>query len=378
MAGSRKSFGAILWILLAVILGGVIYWHTATPKLIAEVGVVKKGQATAAVYGTVLVEPVVQTIVRAQISGVMSTVKIKKGDVVKEGQTLAEIIDESANQALKAATSNMENEARKRSIGPPSKPALDTKRSQVKQLAKLVAEGNIARSEYDRNMSELKTLEDKVKNEQLALDAAVETAAQKLESATVQAQQGVVRSPQDGVVLEFYTQLGEVITARNQIFLIGSKECHIRAQINEEDVGSLKEGMPASVRLYSYPNRDFAATLREVLPQGGNQEYSVILTLNAPPERLLPGMTGEINIILGRHPDVIIIPSRAVRSTGSGASVFVVEQGVVRQQPVKIGLHSIEMSEIVEGLKEGEQVILSDQDLFKPGQRVKCRIRENK
>lgn len=378
MAGTRKSFGVILWLSLALLIAGGIYWRFAAPKLVAEVGIVKKGQATAAVYGTVLVEPVTQTIVRAQISGVMSAVKVKKGDVAKENQILAEIVDEAANQALKAANSNMENEARKRAIGPPSKPTLDIKHTQVAQLAKLVKEGNIARSEYDRNVSELKTLEDKVKNEQLALDAAVEAAAQKLEAATVQAQQGIVRSPQDGVVLEFYTQLGEVITARNQIFLIGSKECHIRARVNEEDVGSLKDGMPATVRLYSYPNQDFGAILREVLPQGGNQEYSVILTLNNPPERLLPGMTGEINIILGKHENTFVIPSRAVRSFGHNISVFIVENGVVRQRFVKIGLRSIEMAEIVEGLSEGEKVILSDQDLFKPGQRVQCRMRESK
>ena len=120
MAGTRRSFGVILWLVLAAIIGGGVYWWLAAPKLIAEVGNVKKGQATAAVYGTVLVEPVTQTIVRAQISGVLSNLKIKKGDVVKEGQVLAEILDEANNQALKAATSNMENEAKRRSIGPAS------------------------------------------------------------------------------------------------------------------------------------------------------------------------------------------------------------------------------------------------------------------
>jgi multidrug efflux pump subunit AcrA (membrane-fusion protein) len=74
---------------------------------------------------------------------------------------------------------------------------------------------------------------------------------------------------------------------------------------------------------------DFRATLREILPQGGNQEYSVILILNQPPDRLLPGMTGEINIILGKHQNVLIIPSRAVRSIGNRTSVYLVENDIV-------------------------------------------------
>lgn len=365
----------ILWVVwLLLILAGGIGWWIFRPQLTAEVQAVRRGDAVSAVYGTVLVEPVQETIIKAQSAGVVAEVKAKKGDVVKESDVLAVISDEVSNVLLRETQTALENAMRTREIGAPTAPAADSKRRQLEQLKKLLDEGNIARSEYDRNASELKTLEDKVKTEMLTLDAAVEQAKQKVDAARSNDTQRYVKAPQNGVIMDFFTQLGQVISKNEQIYLIGSEQSHIRALVNEEDVGGLKDGMTAIVRLYSYPGQDFEATLKEVLPRGSNREYSVILNLNKPPERLLPGMTGELNIIIGKRENTLILPTRAVR-TGVSPTVYVVSAGVVRSVPVKLGFRSIEMVEILEGLNEGDEVILSDHDLFKPGQEVKIRSR---
>src|SRR5262249_52029128 len=99
----------------------------------------------------------------------------------------------------------------------------------------------------------------------------------------------------------------------------------------------------------------------------------VLFTLDQPNGNLLPGMTGEMNIITGQRENALLVPSRAVRNQ---TQVLVVKDGRVEQREVKTGFRSIERAEILEGLEEGDLVILSDQDLFRPGTRVQTRLGE--
>jgi len=126
--------------------------------------------------------------------------------------------------------------------------------------------------------------------------------------------------------------------------------------------------MKAAVRLYSYANQDFTATVSQILPTANNQRYTITLTLDNPPPNLMSGMTGEMNVVAGKRENALIIPSRALLA----GRVFVVKDGVVKPRAVKVGFRNLERAEILDGLKEGEQVVVADQDLFKPGQRVRA------
>ena len=79
-------------------------------------------------------------------------------------------------------------------------------------------------------------------------------------------------------------------------------------------------------------------------------------------------MTGEMNIIIGERKNTLTIPSRAVRH---GNQVLAVLHGRVRLVTVRTGFHTLERTEILEGLSEGDEVILSNQDLYRPGVRVR-------
>ena len=161
---------------------------------------------------------------------------------------------------------------------------------------------------------------------------------------------------------------GEFINEGTTPFVVATKSMFLNGEINEEDVGQIAPKMKAAVRLYSYPDQDLVATVSQVLPTANNQRYTVTLTLDKAPPNLMSGMTGEMNIIAGKRENALIIPSRAVL----GDRVFVVKDNVVKPRAVKIGFHNLEHAEILDGLKEGEQVVVADQDLFRPGQRVRA------
>ena len=142
----------------------------------------------------------------------------------------------------------------------------------------------------------------------------------------------------------------------------------IVASVNEEDIGELKPGMKAQIRLYAYPDKDMTGTLLSVGSSSVNQSYPVRFSLDDSTENLLPGMTGEMNVILGEHKNALTIPSRAIRH---GNTVLTVENGIVHENHVDVGFRTLETSEITGGLDEGASVILSNQDLYKPGMHVR-------
>ncbi|HEY3661930.1 MAG TPA: hypothetical protein VGL24_02125, partial [Chthoniobacterales bacterium] len=99
------------------------------------------------------------------------------------------------------------------------------------------------------------------------------------------------------------------------------------------------------------------------------QRYTVLLDLQNPPENLLAGMTGEMNIITGKHENALLAPSRAVLVD----QVWRVNLGVIDKRTVKVGYRTLEFSEILDGLKEGDRIVVSEQDKLKPGQFVRRR-----
>ena len=157
---------------------------------------------------------------------------------------------------------------------------------------------------------------------------------------------------------------------------MATEATYVAGQVNEEDVGELRPNMKAEIRLYAYNGQEFPATLTAVLPSGDptNQRYTVILALDKPPANLPYNLTGEMNIIIGKHPDVLLMPARALRDRDpkAGDRVFVVEDGVIAQRGVKIGYRNSEAVEVLAGLKEGDLVNVSDQDLRRAGERVRA------
>jgi len=130
----------------------------------------------------------------------------------------------------------------------------------------------------------------------------------------------------------------------------------------------LKPGMKAQIRLYAYPNKNLTGTLLTIGSTPVNQAYPVSFSLDEGAPSLLPGMTGEMNVIIGEHKNVLTIPSRAIRHSNT---VLTVVDHIVHKTECRVGFKTLETSEILDGLDESTAVILSNQDLYKPGMRVR-------
>ncbi|MFH1067118.1 MAG: efflux RND transporter periplasmic adaptor subunit [bacterium] len=346
---------------------------------VAEVCLVKKGEAVAAVYGTVKVDWSWSVMIRAENAGFIQFApgidagQTSIGALVKKGQLLATIVDEQTSHSMQQAKTDLQAARNRRDVGPLSMQLLRNALNEQERLKKLSASNqNISQSEIEKASYQVKQLEDQVRAEQIELDRVVETLEQNFKFLQERLDKREVRAPMDGVLIAVNCVEDDLVPQNQPLFGIAKNDTYAHGQVSEEHVGDLKPGMEAFVRLYAYSGREFLARISLVQPLSNpsTQRYTVILKLDNPPPNLMAGMTGEMNIILGRRDNALLIPARALRVD----QVLIVKNGVVKAKKVEVGYRSLEKAEILQGVNEGEQVIVSDHDLYRPGQRVRVDV----
>src|SRR5437762_2949687 len=136
--------------------------------------------------------------------------------------------------------------------------------------------------------------------------------------------------------------------------------------------GAVETKMKAKVQLYAYRTRTFTARVTSVQPAADptTQRYTVVLEMENPPDNLMAGMTGEMNIITGVHENALLVPTRALFVD----QALVVNGGIVQPRTVNVGFRTLDFSEALSGLADGDHVIVSDQDKFHSGQPVRQRM----
>ena len=203
--------------------------------------------------------------------------------------------------------------------------------------------------------------------------AMLDDACKKLEA---QMKNSEIRSPIDGLLTAIKVIDGELVADRAELFTISSRKNYVRGEVDEEDVGEVKVEMEAVLQVYAFRTRQFGAKVSAIQPAADpeTQRYTIVLDLENPPENLMAGMTGEMNIVTGRHENVLLLPSRALVVD----QALIVKRGIVQTRTVKVGYRTLDFSEIVAGLSEGEKAVLSEQDKLRPGKLVRHRSRRSR
>src|SRR5207248_2011958 len=106
-------------------------------------------------------------------------------------------------------------------------------------------------------------------------------------------------------------------------------------------------GMEAVVQVYAFRTRQFSAKVSAIQPAADpeTQRYTIVLDLSNPPENLMAGMTGEMNIITGTHDNVLLVPTRAVLVD----QALIVKRGIIQSRTMKVGYRTLDFSEIIDG-----------------------------
>src|SRR5437870_13907046 len=91
--------------------------------------------------------------------------------------------------------------------------------------------------------------------------------------------------------------------------------------------------------------------------------------MEKPPDNLMAGMTGEMNIITGTHENAVLVPTRALLVD----QALIVKHGIVERRTVKVGFRTLDFTEALSGIAVGDHVVVTDQDRLRPGQPARQR-----
>ncbi len=372
-APSKKLLRTIL--IVAVLIFAAIYYFTLP---VVEVEKVRRGTAISAVYGTVRIEPAFVIRIRAQNSGYitladsLSAGRGAIGKSLKKGELLATIADETTARQLKQARADLEAEMERAKLDVPSTEPLKVAEANEQRLEKLAALNNIPAVEYEKAKSEANRLRDAVKAEKIERERNLESLTSAVKKLEAQMQSSEIRASMDGILSDMQVIDGELVTENNQLFTISSRRNYVRGEVNEEDIGEVKIGMKADVQLYAYRTRPLTAKVTSIQPVADpdTQRYSIALELQNPPENLMAGMTGEMNIITGTHENVLLVPTRAVAVD----QVLVVRNNILQKRTIQVGYRTLEFTEAISGVSEHDRVVVSDQDKLRPGKLVRQRM----
>lgn len=203
-----------------------------------------------------------------------------------------------------------------------------------------------------------------------AQEAEVEQAEASVKNYQAQFAKTILRSPINGIVAKQDAEVGEIIAANTLIIsLISEAKLEIETNIPESDIAKVKIGDSAEVTLDAYGNEViFEATVAAIDPAEtiieGVAAYKTTLYFTKEDERIKPGMTANIDILTDKRVNAITIPQRAVISKNGDKFVKILDSGgTIKETPVKIGLRGSDGDvEIIEGVREGDKVIISSGD----------------
>jgi len=392
-----SRLGALPFLLVPLAAVGGIVAKKLAPLPVVATRVVR-GTAVEAVYATGTVEAESRVFVRAKVGGSVAELLVKEGAVVKKGDLLARIDNPVVSYDLERGQAELVAASAQ---GAPDAPQLAALREQARgleadlKLARddrdrsetLAKAGAITESERQRAWTRVAQLEASVaangaQQRALRIDL---NANQARSSANVRALASrvtdtEVRAPADGVVLGKLVELGEVITANQQLFKVGDVSSLILELIvDEADVARLKAGdkgagSRAALSLYAFPKQAFEGHVFEVMPDANRDRkaFLVKVRLDAPPPGLRSGMSAEANIILGEKPNAVLAPA----GTESEGAVWLVRDGRAHRAPVKVGVRDLLRYEVTEGLEGGETIVTSGADKLSEGARVAVTVKE--
>jgi HlyD family secretion protein len=190
---------------------------------------------------------------------------------------------------------------------------------------------------------------------------------------TARAGDAEVRAPIDGTVLALRVERGETVTLNQPLLRVGDlSRLRVEALVDEADVGRLRVGTEAALRLPAFDDRLVRGRITHLAPQADRDRktFEVDLSLDDAPEGLRPGMTAEINLISRRHENVLLAPAEALARGAS--SLLVARGGRVVRVPVTAGIRDLTRVEVAGDLLEGEWVVLES---VPEGTRVRPQLR---
>ena len=359
--------------LLGAVFGGVLFF--AVPRRTTVVRVVR-GRAVEAVYATGTVEAEDRLGVKAKLSGSIHEVLVQEGEHVERGQLLARLANATVTHALERG--RLEFAAASTQAGPSSpkinalaakasamRAELDLARGEASRADTLVRGGAMTEIDRERLRSRAKQLAAELRANmaeqeslRISLRSNAAQAAEDVKALSSAADDTEIRSPIAGLVFHRHIEPGEVVVQNQVLFELGSPErLALKLAVDEADIARVREGTSGMVAMQAFRGQSLFGKVLRVLPDAERttKSFTVWVQLENAPNGIRSGMTAEANLLCAEHSGALLVPTEAIQND----YVWLVRGLRASRVRVRTGLRDLVRTEIVEGVAEGDRLVVA-------------------
>ena len=342
------------------------FFKKEPPAKIVDTEKVELGAITNSVTATGTIEPVTEVEVGTQVSGKIDKLYVDYNATVKKGQLLAELDRSNLQSTLSAAKTDY-----------------STCVNEFQYYEKVY---NRNKALHDKNLISDSEYEE-IEYQYVRTKNAVTKSKFEVDKATTNLGYATITSPINGVVISVEVEEGQTVTASMTtptLFIIAENlvDMQVVANIDEADIGELKEGQKVEFTVDAYPNDKFSGVVRQVRLQPTTTSnvvtYEVIVDTKNPDLKLKPGLTANISILTLNKDSILTIPNKALRfqmeesllpphikakwlpEETKGTTVWaIVGDSVAEQRLITTGVTNGTRTEVTSGLNLGERLIVT-------------------
>ena len=360
-----KKVNKKVWYAIGVLVVILIAWSMLRggkkeEKVSFETVKVEKKNIHTSITATGTIEPVTSVTVGTQVSGIVSKLYVDYNSVVKKGQVIAELDRTNLISELNTAKANLAS----------SESSMAYEKANYNRYKTLYDKGLVSADEYESALlSYRKAMED------------VNTKRESVKKAQTNLGYATITSPIDGVVLSKSVEEGQTVAASfntPELFSIAQDLTDMRviADIDEADIGGVKEGQRVSFTVDAFPDDHFEGQVTQVRQQATTESnvvtYEVVISAPNKELKLKPGLTANVTIFTMEKNDVMAVPSKALRFIPTEAllekgqtisdcegdhKVWTLEDNTFKAHKVEIGTSNGVMTEIISGIPEGMEIL---------------------
>lgn len=361
-----KKIGKKGWIGIGVVAVIVIFalvkctGGKKEEKISFDTAKVEKTNIQTSITATGTIEPVTSVTVGTQVSGIVSHLYVDYNSVVKKGQVIAELDRTNLISELNTAKANLSS----------AQSSLNYQLSNYNRYKELYNKGLVSADEYES--ARLQYLQAKEQ---------VNTSKESVQKAQTNLGYATITSPIDGVILSKSVEEGQTVAASfntPELFVIAQDLTDMRviADIDEADIGGVKEGQRVSFTVDAFPDDQFEGRVTQVRQQATTESnvvtYEVVISAPNNDLKLKPGLTANVTIFTLEKNDVLAVPSKALRFHPNEAllqkgetiedcegdhKLWTKEGTVFKAHKVEVGTSNGIMTEITGGIKVGTEIL---------------------
>jgi HlyD family secretion protein len=381
-----------------VLLAGGVWGYTTLKGAVPEIdashlATVTRDTMVKSVVATGKIEPITKVEIKSKANGIIEKLNVDVDQVVPAGAILAELDKEQLRarvreleaslQAKKAAHTAAEAQLAKNRIEAES-PDVEFARRNYDRAATLFQQKLVPQSGLDDAKSALEVAENRQRAAQGQLiisrahvteaRAAVAEAQAAVERAQEDLANATIRAPIRSTVLTRDVEIGSPVSSilnlganATLVMTLGDiDQVFVRGKVDEADIGRVRLGQPARIRVETYKDRVFSGRVTQISPIGAEKDnvttFEVKVSIENGAKELKANMTANAEIVLEEHANALIIPEAAISYDASRkASVDVFDpraKNSRRKVPIRVGVGNGTRTQVLEGLKEGEKVVL--------------------